>query len=194
MEIKRKAQCRGDLQMWEILISWKLVNWLNRRSESTQTAWKSKVKCSVGVTFKCESFLYRENWLTGSIEEVRGHREHEIKRKAQCRGDLQIWEILISCKLVNWLNRRSERTQTAWKSNVKRRVGVTFKCVRFLYRENWLTGSIEEVRGHTDSMEIKRKAQCRGDLQMWEILISWELVNWLNRRRQRIHRQHWNQT
>jgi len=36
MEIKRKAQCTGELQMWEILISWKLVNWLNRRSERTQ--------------------------------------------------------------------------------------------------------------------------------------------------------------
>jgi len=52
----------------------------------------------------------------------------EMKRKAQCRGDLQI--------------------------------------ERFLYRENWLTGSIEEVRGYTERMEIKRKAQCRGDLQM----------------------------
>jgi len=35
-----------------------------------------------------------------------------------------------------------------------------------LYLENWLTGSIEIVRGHIDSMEIKRKAQCSGDLQM----------------------------
>jgi len=37
MEIKRKTQCRGDLQMWEILISWKLDKWLNRRSESTHS-------------------------------------------------------------------------------------------------------------------------------------------------------------
>jgi len=43
---------------------------------------------------------------------------------------------------------------------------VTFKCETFLYHENWLTGSIEEVRGHTDSMEIKGKAQYTGDLQM----------------------------
>jgi len=43
-------------------------------------------------------------------------------------------------------------------------------------------------------MEIKRKAQCRGDLQMWQILISWKLVNWLNRRRDRTPRQHENQT
>jgi len=43
---------------------------------------------------------------------------------------------------------------------------VTFKYKRFLYHENWLTGSIEEVRRHTDSMEIERKAQCKGDLQM----------------------------
>jgi hypothetical protein len=41
------------------------------------------------------------------------------------------------------------------KSNLKRRVGVTVKCKRFLYHETWLTGSIEEVKGHTDSMEIK---------------------------------------
>jgi len=47
-----------------------------------------------------------------------------------------------------------------------RSVGVTFKCERFLYHENWLTGSIEEVRRHGDSMGIKRKAQCRGELQM----------------------------
>jgi len=56
------------------------------------------------------------------------------------------------------------------------------------------TCSIKEVRGHTDGMEIKRKAQWRGDLQMWEILISWKLVNWLNRRSERTHRQHGNQT
>jgi len=43
---------------------------------------------------------------------------------------------------------------------------VPFKCEKYLYRENWLTGSIEELRGHTGSMEIKRKAQCLGDLQM----------------------------
>jgi len=43
-------------------------------------------------------------------------------------------------------------------------------------------------------MENKRKAQCRGYLQMWEILISWKLVNWLNRRGERTHRQHGNQT
>jgi len=43
---------------------------------------------------------------------------------------------------------------------------VTVKCERFLYHENWSNGSIEEARGHTDSMEIKRKAQCRGDRQM----------------------------
>jgi len=42
-------------------------------------------------------------------------------------------------------------------------------------------------------MEIKRKAQCRGDLQMWEILISWKLVKRLNRRSERTHRQHGNQ-
>jgi len=41
------------------------------------------------------------------------------------------------------------------KSNLKLSVGVTFKCKRFLYHENWSTGSIEEARGHTDSMEIK---------------------------------------
>jgi len=52
------------------------------------------------------------------------------------------------------------------KSNVKRSVGVTFKCERYLYHENWLTGSIEAVRGHRVCMEIKRKAQCRGELQM----------------------------
>jgi len=56
------------------------------------------------------------------------------------------------------------------------------------------TGSIKEVRGHTDSVEIKRKAQCRGDLQLWEILIPWKLVNRLNRRSERTHRQHGNQT
>jgi len=43
---------------------------------------------------------------------------------------------------------------------------VTFKCERFLYSENWLTGSIEDVRGYTDNMEIKRKAQWKGDIQM----------------------------
>jgi len=43
-------------------------------------------------------------------------------------------------------------------------------------------------------MEIERKAQCRGDLQVWEILKSWKLVNWLNRRSERTHRQHGNQT
>jgi len=53
---------------------------------------------------------------------------------------------------------------------------VTFKCERFLYNEYWLTGSIEEVRGHTDSMEIKRKAQCRGDLQCERSLYH---ENWL---------------
>jgi len=37
---------------------------------------KSKAKRSVGVTLKSERFLYRVNWLTGSIEEVRGHRQH----------------------------------------------------------------------------------------------------------------------
>jgi len=51
--------------------------------------------------------------------------------------------------------KKREDTQAAWKSNVKHSVGVTFKCERFLYHENWLTGSIEEARVYTDSMEIK---------------------------------------
>jgi len=30
---------------------------------------------------------------------------------------------------------------------------VTFKCMKFLYHENRSTGSIEEARGHTESMD-----------------------------------------
>jgi len=37
---------------------------------------------------------------------------------------------------------------------------------------------------------MKIKVRCRGDLQIYEILISWKSVNWLNRRSKRTHRQH----
>jgi len=37
---------------------------------------------------------------------------------------------------------------------------VTFKCVRFLYHETQSTGSIEEARGHTDSMERRGANGC----------------------------------
>jgi len=53
---------------------------------------------------------------------------------------------------------------------------VTIKCERFLYHENWLIGSIEEVRGHTDNMEMKRKAQCRVTFKCERFLYH---ENWL---------------
>jgi len=37
---------------------------------------------------------------------------------------------------------------------------VTFKCMRFLYHENRSTGSVEEARGHTDSMERQGTNSC----------------------------------
>jgi len=39
-------------------------------------------------------------------------------------------------------------------------------------------------------MRNKIKMRCSGDLQMYEILISWKSVNWLSRRSERTHRQH----
>jgi len=43
--------------------------------------------------------------------------------------------------------------------NSKCGVTVTFKYMRFLYHKNRSTGSIEEARGHTDSME-RQGANC----------------------------------
>jgi len=37
---------------------------------------------------------------------------------------------------------------------------------------------------------MKFKVRCRGDLQIYEILMSWKTVNWLNRRSKTTHRQH----
>jgi len=47
---------------------------------------------------------------------------------------------------------------------------------------------------HTDRIEIKRIAQCMGELQMWDILISWKPVKQPNRKSERPHRQRGNQT